>query len=401
MKGGGLNPAPTLNPRANIAAVEFKLVSAQQRDISTITVMQARRDEVGTLPYVRGISFSGEVIDLGSPVEAVLSHPNSERLNEIADSVVDGLWSVGGVFDVRSDHAPGVKELQLALRPEARTLGVTLEDLARQARSAFFGAQALRIQRGPEEVRVYVRLPEDERDAITDVESYVVRTPVGAEVPLGQVATLSMGTSPPSIRRKDGQRVATVTADVNESVISGGEANAVLRDNILAELTTADPELTYSFGGEQQRQIESLDALYRGFLLAMLLIFALLATALSSYGKPFIVMAIIPFGIIGVILGHLVLGVAVSAASLLGFFGLAGVVVNDSLVMIDFIDQKPRALSLVAGFEVNQRVGKTTRPVRPRTDANSGKEGSPRIPGIGLQGERGGLPSARARFRHR
>ncbi|MCY3795140.1 MAG: efflux RND transporter permease subunit, partial [Gammaproteobacteria bacterium] len=135
VEGGGLNPAPTLNPRANIATVELKLVSAQQRDISTIAAMQAWRDEVGTLPYARGISFTGEVIDLGSPVEAVLSHPDSERLNEIADSVVDGLRSVGGVFDIRSDHAPGVKEVQLALRPEARTLGVTVEGLAGQARA--------------------------------------------------------------------------------------------------------------------------------------------------------------------------------------------------------------------------------------------------------------------------
>ena len=340
IEGGGLNPAPTLNPRANIATVEFKLVSAQQRDISTIAVMQAWRDEVGMLPYVRGISFSGEVIDLGNPVEAVLSHPDPERLNEIADSVVDGLRTVEGVFDIRSDHSPGVRELQLELRPEARTLGITLEALASQARDAFFGAQALRIQRGSEEVRVYVRLPAGERDAITDVESYVVRTPAGAEVPLGHVATVHMGTSLPSVRRKDGQRVVTVTADVDENQISGAEANATLQESILASLTAAYPELTYSFGGEQQQQIESLDALYRGFLLAMLLIFALLAIALSSYGKPFVVMAIIPFGIIGVILGHLVLGVAVSAASLLGFFGLAGVVVNDSLVMIDFIDQR-------------------------------------------------------------
>ena len=340
VEGGGLNPAPTLNPRANIATVEFKLVSAQERDISTITVMQAWREEVGILPYVRGISFSGEVIDLGNPVEAVLSHPDPERLNEIADSVVDGLRTIDGVFDIRSDHSPGVKELQLELRPEARTLGLTLEALAGQARDAFFGAEALRIQRGSEEVRVYARLPEDERDAITDVESYVARTPAGAEVPLGHVAELHIGTSPPSVRRKDGQRVVTVTADVNENQISAGAANAELEDVILARLTAADPELTYSFGGEQQQQIESLDALYRGFVLAMLLIFALLATALSSYGKPFIVMAIIPFGVIGLVLGHLILGVAISAASFLGFFGLAGVVVNDSLVMIDFIEQR-------------------------------------------------------------
>ncbi|MYE25314.1 MAG: efflux RND transporter permease subunit [Gammaproteobacteria bacterium] len=343
VEGGGLNPAPRLNPQANIATIEFKLVSAQERDISTIAVMQAWRDEVGVVPYARGVAFSGEVIDLGAPVEAVLSHPDPDQLGEIADVVVDDLRSVAGVFDVRSDHAPGVRELQLSLLPDARTLGFTVAGLARQVRSAFFGAEALRLQRGAEEVRVYVRLPEDERDAIADIEALIVQAPSGERVPLTHVAALSMGTSPPTIRRKDGQRVVTVTADVDDSVISGGEANAVLEDSILAELTASNPELTYSFGGEQQQQLESIDSLYRGFMLAMLVIFALLAIALASYGRPFIVMAIVPFGLIGVILGHLVLGVAVSAASLLGFFGLSGVVVNDSLVMIDFIDERLKA----------------------------------------------------------
>ena len=214
--------------------------------------------------------------------------------------------------------------------------------MAGQARDAFFGSEALRIQRGGEEVRVYVRLPADERNAITDIERYLLRTPNGAEVPLHQVASLSSGTSPPAIRREDGQRVVTVTADVDSTVISGGEANGILEDTILAELVAADPELTYSFGGEQQQQLESVDSLYRGFAIALLMIFALLAIPLRSYTKPFIIMAVIPFGFIGVILGHLILGIEMSAVSFMGIFGLSGVVVNDSLVMIDFIDQKLR-----------------------------------------------------------
>jgi len=210
-------------------------------------------------------------------------------------------------------------------------------------RAAFFGVEALRMQRDREEVRVYARLPESERKAITDVERYLIRTNTGMEVPISQVASMTMGTSAPAIRRQDRQRVVTVTADVNEAVISGGRANDILENTILAQLIVANPELTYTFGGEQQQQLDSLDALYRGFVLAMLAIFALLAIPLRSYRKPFIVMAIIPFGLIGLVLGHLVLGVAVSAASFMGFFGLSGVVVNDSLVMIDFIDHRLRA----------------------------------------------------------
>ncbi len=340
VEGGGLVPEPTLNPEANIATIEFKLLSAQQRQISTRAVVDAWRDEVGILPYVRGVTFSGEIIDLGNPIEAVLSHPDPERLVQVASSVVNSLRGLEGVFDVRSDHSPGVKEIQLELRPEARTLGLTLEGMAQQARSAFFGAEALRVQRGREEVRVYVRLPEDERNAITDVERYLIRTPSGAEVPLSQIAQLKSGVSPPAVRRKDGQRVVTVTADVDQAVISGGEANGILKDSILAKLSSAFPDLTYTFGGEQQQQMESLDSLKRGFVLALLTIFALLAIPLRSYTKPFIIMAVIPFGLIGAIMGHWVLGIAMSAASFMGIFGLSGVVVNDSLVMIDFIDQR-------------------------------------------------------------
>ena len=340
VQGGGLNPAPTLNPEPNVATIEFKLLGAQHREISTVDFVQAWREEVGVLAYVRGITFSGELIDLGNPVEAVLSHPDPDRLVQIANSVVDGLREVGGVYDVRSDHTPGIPEIQLELRPEARTLGLTLDALAGQARAAFFGTEAVRVQRGREEVRVYVRLPADERSSITDIEGYLLRTPGGGEVPVTSMASLKSGMSPPAIRRKDGQRIVTVTADVDAAVITGNEANDVLANSILADLTAAYPDLVYTFGGEQQEQLESLDALYRGFAVALIMIFTLLAIPLRSYTKPFIIMAVIPFGFIGVILGHWVLGLALSAVSFMGIFGLSGVVVNDSLVMIDFIDQK-------------------------------------------------------------
>ena len=342
LESGGINPDPTLNPQADIATVEFKLTSAQERQVSTSEVVQAWRDEVGFLPYARSISFTGSLLELANPVEVMLSHPDPERLAQVANLVVNGLRSLDGVFDVRSDHAPGVKEVQLELLPEARTLDLTLEDMAQQARAAFFGTEALRVQRGREEVRVYVRLPAAERTAITDVERYLVRTQGGAKVPLSQVAELGMGNSPTTIQRRDGQRVVTIIADVNQSVISSGEANKVLQDVILAELVDTNPDLTYIVGGEEQEQYESFDALNRGLILSMLVIYGLLTLSLRSYTKPFIIMAVIPFGLTGAILGHLILGIPFSSTSAFGFIGLCGVVVNDSLVMLDFIDQRLR-----------------------------------------------------------
>ena len=341
-EGGGLTPVATLNPDANIAAIEFKLVGAQQRQITTGEVVQAWREEVGILPNVRSITFSGEVADLGNPVEVVLSHPDPERLAPIARSLAGSLRGIEGVFDVRSDHTPGVKEVQLALRPEARTLGLTQEALATQAHAAFFGTEVERVQRGRDEVGVYVRLPVDERNTITDIEVYPIRTPSGGEVPLGQIATLDPGVAAPAVHRRDGQRVVTVTADVDLAVITGGEANDLLVSSILPALIAVNPDLTYTLGGEQQQQLDSLDSLYRGFVIAMLMIFVLLAIPLRSYTKPFIVMAAIPFGIAGVILGHLILGITFTTTAILGILGLSGVVVNDSLVMIDFIDQRVR-----------------------------------------------------------
>ena len=341
-EGGGLAPVPTRNPEANVAAIEFKLVGAQQRNISTAEVVQAWREEVGFLPQVRGITFSGVVIDLGNPVELVLSHPNTDRLVQVASSLAESLRGIDGVFDVRSDHTPGVTEFQLRLRPEARTLGLTQQALAMQVRAAFFGTEVDRVQRGRDEVRVYARLPEDERNAITDIEAYRIRTPAGGDVPLRQVATLDTGIAPPVIRRNDGQRVVTVTADVDQAIITSGQANAILVDSVLPQLTAANPDLTYTMGGEQQQQLDSLGALYRGFAIAMLVMFVLLAIPLRSYTKPFIIMAVIPFGVVGVILGHLALGITFTTTAILGILGLSGVVVNDSLVMIDFIDQRLR-----------------------------------------------------------
>ena len=342
IEGGGLFAVPSLNPEANIATVEFKLLGAGERDVSTGTVLNAWREEVGDLPYARSLTFSGEIIALGNPVEAILAHPDQGRLREIADATMAGLRQIQGVFDVRSDHAPGVREIRLTMRDEGRALGLKMDEMATQVRAAFHGEEAVRVQRGREEVRVYVRLPADERNSITDIEGLMIPLSGGRTVPLSQVARLELGTATPSIRRRDGDRVVTVTADVDAAVISGGEAIDFLMATTLADLMVADSELTVRFGGEAEQQLESFEALNRGFILALLVVYAMLAIPLRSYTRPLIVMAVIPFGLIGAILGHLVLGIPFSSTSAFGFVGLSGVVVNDSLVMIDYFERRLR-----------------------------------------------------------
>ena len=344
IEGGGLNPASTVNPPSNIASIEFKLIGAEHRSISTLDIVQDWREEIGVLPYIRGLTLTGNVVNLGNAVEVSMSHSDPKRLATAADSIVSNLHTITGVFDIRSDLVPGIREVQLELQPAAQTLGLTVEGLAQQVRSAFFGIESVKLQRGEEEISVYTRLPARERESITDVEGYLIQTLQNQKVPVNQVATIRMGTSQPVIRRMGGSRVVTITADVDPEVISGGQVTQILEDTFLPKLTSSDPELNYTFGGEQQEQLDSLGALQRGFLLAMLVIYALLAIGTRSYRKPFLLLAIVPFGLIGVLLGHLFLGITISLASgsILGFFGLTGVIINDALVMMDSIDGRIR-----------------------------------------------------------
>ena len=332
--------APESGPRAHIATVQLRLVDAQSRTIAASAVQEAWREESGEIGGYRSLSFTANLVDLGRPVHVELTHPDPVRLTAVADTVAALLRGRPGVFDVRSDRDQGVREIQLDLKPEARTLGLDLDGLARQVRAAFFGEEVVRLQRGREEIRVYARLPERERDDIADLETYQVRTPAGGPVHLGRVAAARFANSPVVIRRQDGSRVATVTADAQAGA---PQAATQQLDEVLREMAARDPDLEHSFGGERREVSESMGALGAGFALALLAIYALLAIPFHSYVRPLIVMAAIPFGLVGAVLGHLVLGFEIAATSIFGFVGLSGVVVNDSIVMIDFITERRRA----------------------------------------------------------
>ncbi len=335
--GGGGGPL-----RPSIAGIQIQLLEAERRDISAQRFERMWRDAVGPIPEARSLTFASSIVGGGSPVQVELSHPNPDELDRLGQEVVAELERFEGVYDIQTDRDRGLTEIQLELRPAARTLGLTLSDVAGQVRSAFFGNEALRVQRGREDVRVYARLPQEERDAIADVEDYRIRTPGGGEVPLLQVADVAFGLSPTTINRKDGQRVLTVTARTNPQVVTGQEVSSDLRAGILPDLRAADTRLTYQFGGEQQQQAESFGAIGRGFILALIVIYGLLAIPFNSYVQPLIIMITIPFGIVGALLGHLLLDLPVGLLSLFGIIGLSGVVVNDALVMIDFINERRR-----------------------------------------------------------
>ncbi len=342
----GLTPSSQNTPGAgaapefiesNVAEVAFQLLDAEERELGSAEFEQAWREAAGEVAGVRNLSFSAQLLSLGAPVSVEVSHPDTAVLTVIVGLIQDELRLLGGVYDVRDDQSQGKREVQLELKPRARTLGVTLDDLARQVRAAFFGAEALRIQRGTEEVRVYVRLPKEERNTLADIRDYRIVAPSGAAIPLSEIAEVNFGTAPSTVRRLEGRRIVTISAEVDRSVITGQEVNAELTSRIIPAVQTDFPSMRYTFGGEQREQAEALSGIFRGFALALFVMYALLAIPFGSYVKPLVIMASVPFGFVGAVLGHLFMGLDLGMLSMFGLVGLAGVVVNDSLVLMDFV----------------------------------------------------------------
>ncbi len=238
--------------------------------------------------------------------------------------------AIDGAFDVRSNLDDGFRELQLELKPRARSLNLTLDHFAARVRSVFFGAEALRVPRGREDMRVYVRLPEEERNSATDVERYLVRTP-GDEVPLGQVASAGFARSSAAIHRVDGRRAVTVTADVDPRSATSQQVNASLESDVLAQLTARNPGLVYTYGGQRKDQEEAIAVLGRSLVLALLIMYGLMAIPFGSYSQLLIIMTAVPLGAIGALAGHMLLGLSWGLWSL---YGLIGVLFATLLLML-------------------------------------------------------------------
>jgi len=326
--------------QGNRASIVFELLDPEIRTITSHEFEQRWREETGTAPQIEKLTFASNVINLGSAVQVELTARTPEGLAQAVQAVKDDLARIDGVYDVRDDRDPGKREVQFRLKPYARSLGVTLESLSQQVRAAFFGAEAVRVQRGRDEVRVYVRLPRAERDALADLGRYRIRTPAGDFVPLHELAELSFGYGPAAIVRQGGRRVTTVLAEVNSAVTTGQLVNARLVSEVLPRLQEEVPGLLYTMAGEQREQGQALPALARNFVLAMFCMYALLALAFRSYVQPVIVLAAIPFGLVGATVGHLLMGLNFGLTSLFGVVGLAGIIVNGSLVLIDFMNEE-------------------------------------------------------------
>ncbi|TXS94016.1 efflux RND transporter permease subunit [Parahaliea maris] len=329
---------------ANQGRVTFELTPAQDRshDMTTTRLVDEWRKLVGSVAGAESLTFRSTMFRAGEPVDVQLSGKSLETLSAVGEQVKERLASYAGVFDIADSLSDGKEELHIELTQQGHALGLTRNDVVNQVGRAYKGAQAQRIQRGRDDIRVLVRLPRSERNNLETLNTLLIDTPQGGRVPLSHVATLTPDKGPSSITRVDGYRVLNITADVQKGEVNMTALQAEL-SAYLDQLLQQFPGTAYSLEGEAREQRESFGSMQAGLVAVVFVIYCLLALPLRSYTQPLVVMSVIPFGLIGAVLGHWLLGQALTLQSLLGMMALVGVLVNDSLVLVDYCNQKVAA----------------------------------------------------------
>lgn len=324
--------------------VVVELLKEENAIITAPEVERLWRDKLGEIPGARQVSFSSASgPGGGADLAFQLVGKDLDQLNLAAAELEERIRGYNGVYDIQNSFEGGTPEIKLDIKPEAEVLGLSLSDLGRQVRQAFYGEEVQRVQRGEDEVKVMVRYPSAERRSIGNLENMRIRAPTGDEVPFSAVAQVDIGSTPAVIRRFDGERAVSITAEVDKDIAEPGEIIKDIVDISLPEILARYPGVRYRLDGATESQQRVAGELTAGALLALFLIYALMAIPLRSYLQPLLIMSVIPFGIVGAVLGHLMLGIPVSMLSMFGIIALAGVVVNDSLILVDFVNRARRA----------------------------------------------------------
>jgi multidrug efflux pump subunit AcrB len=300
------------------------------------------REYTGPIPDALELSFTAAAFSAGKAIDIQLRGRDVAELGAAAAELREALQGYEGVYDISDTFRAGKQELVLKIRPEAELLGLSQRDLGRQVRQAFYGEEAQRVQRGREDVRVMVRYPEAERVSLGDFENMRIRVADGTEVPSLSVANTAFGRGYSTIRRVDGRRVVSVLADVDREVNTPEAVLASLERTVMPGIAQRHPGVSFALAGEAEERAEAMHGLFEMSILALLIIFALLAIPLRSYLQPLVIMSSIPFGLIGALLGHLIMGQDLVFFSLLGIVALSGVVVNASLVLVDYVNRQRR-----------------------------------------------------------
>lgn len=303
-------------------------------------VQDQLRTRIGDIPGAEKLSLSATFGDFGAPLSVSLYGKDIQRIEVLKEDIREYLRTYPGVFDIQDNLSSGKEELKLKIKPLANTLGLSQDNIASQVRQALFGFEAQRIQRGYEEIKVMVRYPLSSRSSITDVNNIPINTPNSdTTIPLFELADLVPTQGASSIYRDKQRRSITISADVDSTAYDVDVIRADLT-KFLDEKFLYEANVTYEMGGQAESQEEANASFALGFVLVITLIYALLAIPFKSFGQPLVVMSIIPLAIVGSIIGHYFMGLAFSVLSIMGMLGLTGIVVNDSLVLVDYINQK-------------------------------------------------------------
>ena len=327
---------------SHLAECVIELAPGEERSISTVDISRIWRELTGPIPGVKQVTFDSDLFTTGAPIEIQLSSVNRDDLKAVTTILKDKLQTYAGVFDIKDSFSAGKDEIKLNLRPEAQNYGITMASLARQVRQAFYGDEVQRVQRGRDEVKVFLRYPKEERVSLNNLEQMMVRVGNNIEVPLGQVAEGELSSGYSTITRTDRKRSISVTADVDLSEANANEILAKFELEHILPILRDYPSVNYSFEGEQREQRDTLGSLFKNFALALFVVYVLLAVPFKSYLQPLIIMSAIPFGFTGAVIGHIIMGMNLAVLSIIGIVALSGVVVNDSLVMVDFINRYRR-----------------------------------------------------------
>jgi multidrug efflux pump subunit AcrB len=338
---------------SHVGEIWIELASSEYRQtVSTYKIINTWRSSVGEIPGVESIIFSTmEGGPAGNPIEIQLSGKDFDMLQQAAHDLKAEIGTYSGTFDISDNFKPGKQEKKIRIKEGARSIGVTMRDVARQIRQAFYGDEALRIQRGRDDLKVLVRYSDKDRKSLSGFEEMRIRTGDGREIPIEEVADIYTGRAYSVINRVDRKRTLTVISDIDEDIANASVIVASLKANFLPKLVERYPGITYDLEGQEKRTRESMDSIKSGYILAMMGIFLLLASQFRSYIQPIIIMMAIPFGLIGAVLGHLVMGLQFTIVSLFGIVALSGIVVNDSLILIDFINRAARS-----GMDIDKAV---------------------------------------------
>ncbi|MBC8377917.1 MAG: efflux RND transporter permease subunit, partial [Planctomycetes bacterium] len=363
-RGDAGGPPTSSDSGSHAAEINIQLLEGQYRgsEYSSEKIAGMWRDEVGQVPGVSSLTFTSSLFHGGSAIYVEMSHRDFDVLLAAVEDLKQTLVEYNGVYDISDTFEAGKLELKLSLRDTGQTLGLSWEDLARQVRQGFYGDEVQRVQRGRDDVRVMVRYPESERTSLADIENMRIRLKDGTEVPFKEVATVQLGRGYAAINRTDRRRVVSVTADVDLSVTTGNEVVADLKQKVLGTLSEKYPGLTYDFEGEQRDQQDVARSLGTSAVIALMAIFGLLAVQFRSYTQPVIIMSAIPFGLVGALVGHIVMGFQLSILSVFGIVALTGIVVNDSLIMIDLINRE-RGEEIALKQVIRDSVTRRFRPI--------------------------------------